>query len=166
MPEPPDSAPRGDGAVDRIAVNTCTSRYVEAVDAGDFDGLLELFAEDGVLHPHGLPRYRGKAEIRAFLTESRRSRSGPSSGRIRHHVSSERIWFPSPGRAKVTSYFIAMGRHGPDHWGVYRDELVATGDRWVFQLRAVTLEGADPSGWIGSGLAPVKFEEENSTPSP
>ena len=42
--------------------------YVAAINAVDLDGLIALFAEDGVLdHAHG--RYEGHAELRAYYAE-------------------------------------------------------------------------------------------------
>ena len=37
---------------------------------------------------------------------------------------------------------MAMSGAGPDHWGVYRDELVRGEDGWLFARRVVTVEAA------------------------
>ncbi len=144
---------------DHAAIATLMGAYVEAIDGGDFDALLALFAADGSLHPHGHEPYRGREAILGFITGSRRSRSGPSRwGAIRHHVSSLRVRPNGDAEATATSYFLAISALGPDHWGTYRDELVAGEGGWLFASRAVTIDGADPSGWVGSGAAPVRFE--------
>ncbi|HAM02460.1 MAG TPA: nuclear transport factor 2 family protein [Acidimicrobiaceae bacterium] len=39
-------------ATDRIALRALVERYAWAVDAGDIDGVVDLFAEDGVLLSH------------------------------------------------------------------------------------------------------------------
>jgi hypothetical protein len=44
-----------------------------------------------------------------------------------------------------------MAGAGPDHWGVYRDELTRVGHDWLFARRTVTVEGA-------SDVSPVRSE--------
>jgi hypothetical protein len=148
----PDTATQ---LADRIGIGVTTALYVETVDGGDIDGFVALFADDGILHPHGLPPSAGRERIREFLTSSRASR--PTGGSIRHNVSSERIRLGGGDSAEATSYFLAMGVRGPDHWGTYHDELIKVDGEWLFRSRTVTIEGADPDGWIGSGAGPVKF---------
>lgn len=142
----------------RLEIGLTIGRYVEASDEGRLDDFVALFAEDGVLAPPGLPDCRGRGAIRAFIAASRASRDNVAGlGRIRHHVASIRIELRDADLAYATSYFTAMSAKGPDHWGVYRDELRPTDGAWLFQRRTVTIEGADPNGWIGSGAGVAKF---------
>ena len=60
-------------------------------------------------------------------------------------MSSVVIELTAPDRARATSYFLAMSGAGPDHWGVYRDELARLGGEWLFARRVVTVEGAAQS---------------------
>lgn len=131
--------------------------YPHAVDAGRSDEVGALFGDEGMLVVHGGRECRGAGNVVAFLEQSRASRSGAQPLRLRHHVSSQHVSLESGGAARATSYFVAMGPTGPDHWGVYRDRLVRTGGVWLFAERRVTIEGADPGGWVGSGAAPVPF---------
>jgi hypothetical protein len=79
---------------------------------------------------------RRGAEVREMF------RTSPSfGGRVRHHVTPVSVEFTAPTEARATSYFLTMGRTGPDHWGLYRDELVAVDGRWLFARRVVTVEG-------------------------
>src|SRR5690606_3444284 len=94
-------------------------------------------------------------EVVRFLVGSRDTK-GEGSFRLRHHVSSVRIRIADEDHATAQSYFLAVESGlGPDHWGVYRDELVRENGAWRFARRTVTIEGATPNGWIGSGKGPV-----------
>ena len=138
----------------RLSVEDTIARYARFADSGRSTDLSELFTEDGVLAVDGHEQ-RGRATIAAYLEGNKASlaRSAAGGGRIRHHVSSLRIDFPSPDAAHATSYFLAITAAGPDHWGVYRDRLARVGDRWLFARRDAIPEGAAPGGWQGSSDA-------------
>ena len=57
-------------------VRAQTRRYYERVDAGDVEGVLDWFADDGVYHRPGYPPMRGRAELSAFYGGERVIRSG------------------------------------------------------------------------------------------
>jgi len=140
-----------------LAVSTLLARYPHAVDVGTPEEVGSLFGEHGRLIAHGGRVCTGEAGVAAFLTESRASRSNsPGGSRLRHHVSSESINVDGQ-RATAVSYFMAIGNNGPDHWGVYEDKLACIDDSWLFEERVITIEGADPAGWVGSGAAPVRL---------
>jgi hypothetical protein len=151
----------------RPAIEATIARYVQTSDEGLLDELALLFTLDGVLTPPGLPACRGRAEIVTFIAASRKSRESVAGlGRIRHHVASTDIRLVGSGIARAVSYFVAMSAQGADHWGLYREKLRTTdGVSWLFQERSVTIEGADPSGWIGSGAGVARFDPSMSASS-
>lgn len=53
-----------------------TRNYYERVDAGDVQGVLDWFAEDGVYHRPGYPPMRGRAALSAFYGGERVISSG------------------------------------------------------------------------------------------
>lgn len=57
-------------------VRAQTRRYYERVDAGDVQGVLDWFAEDGVYHRPGYPPMRGRAALSAFYGGARVISSG------------------------------------------------------------------------------------------
>ncbi|KAF2497312.1 hypothetical protein BU16DRAFT_525010 [Lophium mytilinum] len=116
---------------------------------------IALFAPDSTLVVHGGVEYKGKFTIEAFFAASENTKKAGHP--FPHHLSSIKIDTNSSDHASAVSYFLVMGNTAPDHWGVYRDELVRIGGEWVFKERRITIEGADPKGWIGSGAGPVKF---------
>ena len=144
----------------KIGIADTLAAYVAAVDAGDVDSYVSLFMEDGVLVPHGLDECHGHEEIRRFIERSKGSRVGNViPGRLRHHVSPAKINLCTDETALAESYFLATNGWGPEHWGVYYDNLRLIGnDMWRFVRRVIVVEGATPDGWIGSGAGVVKFE--------
>ena len=143
----------------RVAVDDLFAAYVAGVDGGPLEELVGLFTADGVLVVHGGKEYHGRDGILEFLTSSRETRGASPVGRIRHFNSRSRIRFDGPSSARGTTYFFAMSEvRGIDHWGVYEEDLVAVDGVWYFKRRAVVIEGAEPNGWIGSGVALVSFD--------
>jgi hypothetical protein len=143
----------------RAAIAELNGGYARDIDGGDLEGVADRFARDGVLVVHGGRAYRKRTGILEFLTVSRRARERSGQGlAVRHHVSSLTVGFTGPDSAQSTSYFLAMGASGPDHWGRYDDVLLVEDGAWRFASRAVTIEGADPRGWIGSGGGAVTFD--------
>ncbi|HSD09876.1 MAG TPA: nuclear transport factor 2 family protein [Candidatus Binatia bacterium] len=126
----------------REAIRDVIARYAHAADTGRFEELVTLFAEDGRLEIDGLPALHGRAAILDFLRQRKLPATPEAAGRfIRHHVSSVRIELSSHDAATAKSYFLAITERGPDHWGVYRDRFVRSGERWLFQVRRVKVDG-------------------------
>ena len=140
-----------------LGATELVNAYAHAIDSGTPEQIGELFAEEGLLRVHGGEEFRGAEEIKSFFVRSRANRA--STGvRLRHHITSVRARVLAPDRAAALSYFIAVSAdHGPDHWGTYKDVLVQREGIWLFLERRVTLEGADPAGWIGTGGGSVKL---------
>jgi uncharacterized protein (TIGR02246 family) len=135
----------------RLGVEDTIARYARCADSGRSAELAALFTSDGSLVVDG-DEQRGRESIAAYLDANTSSLavSAAGGGRIRHHVSSLRIDFPTRDEARATSYFLAITAAGPDHWGVYRDRLVLDGDRWRFARREAIPEGSAPEGWQGT----------------
>ena len=128
--------------VARETIRETLARYAQYADSGRFAELARLFTPDGVLEIHGGERLAGRDAICAFLEHTKRDRAaGATPAYIRHHVSSLVIELTSPHTALGRSYFLAITDRGPDHWGRYRDELVANGSAWLFAHRLVRLDG-------------------------
>ena len=129
----------------REAIRDTIARYAAFVDRGQFDALVALFTEDATLEAGDLPPAAGRDGIRALLQGvGTRLAAAEPQPYIRHHVSSLVIDVETPSAARATSYFLAVTARGLDHWGRYRDRLVAVGDRWLFQHRRVRTDGRAP----------------------
>ncbi len=134
----------------REGIRETIGRYAHYADGGRFDELADLFTADGVLEIPGQV-ITGRDAIRTFLDGTKANLAATmSQALIRHHVSSLSITINAPDRAEAVSYFLAITAAGPDHWGRYRDDLVPTGDRWLFRRRRVRRDGYAPSSWIAA----------------
>ena len=130
----------------RISVQKTLTDYGRFVDTGRLDRLAGRFAPTchydmgggAVLTDRPAILQRGE-EVKAMVAAS------PNfGGRVRHHITPVSVEFADTSHAKATSYFLTMGRSGPDHWGVYRDELVYLDGAWLFARRVVSVEGHSP----------------------
>jgi SnoaL-like domain len=132
----------------REGVRETIARYAHLVDRGRIAELVELFTPDGILEAGHLPAVHGRAAIQEFLesTKGRLAAKLPLP-RIRHHVSSVLIEVVSRTVLTAYSYFFVVTERGPDHWGRYRDRLVLSEGRWLFEHRRVTTDGRAPGSW-------------------
>ena len=132
----------------RDAIRETIARYAHHVDGGRFDRVVKLFTPDAVLEVQGEEVARGHDELRAFFagvgTDLAAAATVPM---IRHHVSNITIDLEGPTVARAECYFLAVTEHGVDHWGRYRDRLVAIGHDWRFAHRSVRTDGAVPGGF-------------------
>lgn len=129
----------------RESVRQTLADYTAATDGFDLHALAECFAPDGVLEFTGAEQpLVGPAAIESGL---KAAMSGPRvPGRrmpthVRHHVSSVRFAAVGAERAQVSSYFAVHTDIGLDHWGQYRDVMVARGARWLFAHRKISVDG-------------------------
>lgn len=138
----------------REEIRELVAAYAQLADGGRFDELLELFAEDGVLHGGDAPEARGRDAIRAFLTGTGADLQDVTAVRlIRHHVSNLHIEVVSEDEARGTAYFFVVTDRGPDHWGRYRDHYVRRDGRWRFAHRRARLDGYAPGSWTAERRA-------------
>ncbi len=136
--------------VAREAIRETIASYAQLVDSGRFDEFSELFTEDGALEVEGQEPRVGRAAIRGLADGTRTwLAAATATGRIRHHVALPSITLTGPGEAKARCYFLAVTDHGPDHWGVYRDDLVEVDGRWLFRYRRCRTEGRVEGGFAG-----------------
>ncbi|MGI9590397.1 MAG: nuclear transport factor 2 family protein [Myxococcota bacterium] len=134
----------------RESIRDLVARYNANGDAGRFDPMLALFAEDAVLElPDG--RIEGREAIRSCFEGVARGGEGrPPVRLLRHHTATLQIDVDSPDAARGRCYFQVFTENGLDHWGRYVDDYRRVAGRWLFACRRVTLDGAVPSGWAAS----------------
>ena len=133
--------------VARESIRDLVARYNANGDAGRFDAMLALFAEDAVLEvPDGA--HTGRAAIRAFF-EAVAKRTGPdkSARLVRHFTATHQIDVVSEREARGRCYYAVLTERGLDHWGRYLDEYRHVDGRWLFWRRKVTVDAGTPGGW-------------------
>ena len=59
--------PAQDVAADKAKMQADATSWFEFLDKGDPDGMANLYAEDALLQPPGVPAMNGRAAIRTFL---------------------------------------------------------------------------------------------------
>jgi len=134
----------------RESIRDLVARYNASGDAGRFDAMLALFAEEARLEVPG-ETLRGRAAIREFM-----ERVASGAGRkpirlLRHFTATHQIDVESPDTARGRCYYQVLTEDGLDHWGRYVDAYVKHGDRWLFAARKVSVDGAVPDSWAQGG---------------
>lgn len=133
----------------REEIRDLVARYNANGDSGRFASVLELFAEDAVMHlPAG--SHHGRAAIAAmFDTVASNTGSGDAARAafIRHFTATLQIDLESPDTASSRCYYQVLTERGLDHWGRYIDRYRRVGGRWRFAERTVTTDGVIPGGW-------------------
>lgn len=133
--------------VARESIRDLVARYNAKGDAGRFDEMLALFAEDAVFE-FERERLEGRAAIRAWFERvAERTGAGRAAAFVRHFTGTHQIDVLSEREAHGRCYYAVLTERGLDHWGRYVDEYRKVGERWLFQRRKVTLDAAVPGGW-------------------
>jgi SnoaL-like domain len=138
-----------------LAVANLVYAYAERIDAGDFAGLADLFA-DAELTFEGMPGVRrGRDEILAlYEATTRRYDDGTPKSK---HVTTNLIIEPSldSARAEARSYFTVLQAVPGDLAlqpivaGRYRDAFACDSGEWCFASRHITI---DLVGELGAHL--------------
>lgn len=132
----------GMGNSDEQQIANLVFRYAELVDAGDFDGVAELFARAG----YGLPG--ALIEGRAIGDVMRRSVLLHDGAMRTKHVTTNLIISldpEAPDTATCRSYFTVMQATEtlplqPIITGRYADTLARDGEGWYFTQRVIAME--------------------------
>jgi hypothetical protein len=128
----------------RESVRQTLADYTAATDRFDLRALAECFGRDGVLEfTGGVEPLKGRAAIEAGLGSAMAKEPDPhrqTPTHVRHHVSSIRFESVDRERVGVSSYFAVHTDVGLDHWGRYRDVLVAEDGRWLFAHRRIKVD--------------------------
>lgn len=131
------------------AIRRLAAQYNWCLDAGEIEGWVACFTEDGVFSCVGLPEgdprggsHKGHDAIRAY----HQGHFAINKGRVRHWNWNLLIDVDGD-EATLRCYFNAFGAGRADSaelrfTGFYRDTLRRTGDGWLFVTREVTLDPA------------------------
>lgn len=135
----------------REAIADLLSAYCELVDDNDPDGIVALFAPDGV-YDYGFGRvFQGHVALRELFTRI------DDNAATSHHLSNVRVSLDAPGTAQARSVVYAhhVRRDGTTYelFGRYRDELIDDGTGWRFRrrsLRTAAERGTEPAEGLPS----------------
>lgn len=129
----------------REAIRYTVSRYNSAIDRSAYPELAEVFTPDGVMAFGGQTRFEGREKIIAALTAGaeRRGALDPKNFQ-RHLLGNSIINVVDATTARSVHYIVVITELGIDHSGVYVDDFVKSGDRWLIAHRAANLEWVRP----------------------
>jgi ketosteroid isomerase-like protein len=160
---------------DREAIRKTLAKYNIDGDRGQVDGFVATFTEDAVFESGGSFRCEGREAIRRWFGElvgggrekpAAAADAPPARNFLRHQISTSVIEITGPGRARAQTYFNVYSNIGPDHMGVYTDELRKTGDGWLIAHRDIRTDWiAEQSYFSGRRRAP-NFGQEPSPSQP
>ncbi len=135
--------------VARESIRDLVARYNANGDAGRFDPMLELFAQEATMDLPGRV-CRGRTEIRAFFEgiASGTGRGNEERARFnRHFTDKKQIDLQNEYKTEGRAYYQVLTDRGLDHWGRYVDEYRRIDGRWLIFHRKVTVDGAVPDSW-------------------
>lgn len=127
----------------RVAAADLLATYQFLADSGKTRELAELFLPDAVFKTNA-EELVGPDAIFDFFSRTADAFVSAPLLPGRHHLNSVRVEPRPDGSAATYACFQFVGRHGLDHWGTYRDEVVRTNDGWRFARRKVKVEGYIP----------------------
>jgi len=134
----------------RECIRDLVARYNASGDAGRFDAMLALFADDATFEFES-DTLAGRPAIRAFFERvAERTGAGRAAAFVRHFTATHQIDVVSADEARGRCYYAVLTERGLDHWGRYVDEYRRVDGRWLFRRRKVTLDAAMPGGWGAS----------------
>jgi hypothetical protein len=147
--------------VARESVRDCIARYNAHGDAGRMEEMLDVFADDGEIDMDG-DGFSGREDMRAGFLDAGRAfasyarAAGLKRGEpvLRHLTATTLITVESPERARSSSYFFVLMKHGLDHWGSYHDEFRTVDGSWRLARRRVVVEGRVPGGFAEQRVSP------------
>lgn len=134
--------------VNEQACRELVERYTIAVNDGDIEAFVALFAPDAVWQRPHVPPLRGRDEIREFM--SRR----PATRTIRHVTGGVLVELDGPDSARVRSQtleftgpaveYLPVASTGLSRMVEYRDRVARLGDTWHFIERVTSVTFATP----------------------
>lgn len=127
------------------AIRNLLGQYCELIDAGDFDGLGELFADAVLRDSAGNETARGREGVTALYTATTR-RHPDGTPRTRHLTANPIIEVDeATGTATARSAYVVLQAtetvpFQPIISGRYRDRFTHTGAGWAFTERTFTVD--------------------------
>jgi hypothetical protein len=126
--------------VDKIAIADLIALYTIVGDRGRFEEFVNLFLEEGTL---ALPLWEatGRTAIMKALAGGEKRLFKDRAPRImRHHLTTSLIQLKARDHATARTYFLNFSDIGPDHSGVYVDEIKKAAKGWRFARRDVRID--------------------------
>jgi hypothetical protein len=132
--------------VDQANIFDLINTYSDYLDRADVDGLVGLFAPQGLMDMGGGAVHRGKAELRELFLDRCRLYQVQTL-----HFSGSRLTAYDGSTASVTSSLYSLlesrdQRLGMHTWGRYVDEVILVDGRWLFLERHLLVAAVEHVG--------------------
>lgn len=155
--------------VARERVRDLVARYNANADAGRFEEVAALFADDAVMElvgaDGGTRRFEGREGIVSLLAgtkaawgparEDAGSRGAGTRHHVRHFVATHQVDVVDRDHARGRSYYLVLMGHGLDHWGRYVDDYGTRDSEWLITRRRVLSDGRAPDALAGLATGPT-----------
>jgi SnoaL-like domain len=129
----------------REAIRYTIGRYNSAIDRSAYPELAQVFTPDGTMAFGGQARFEGRDKIIAALTAGAEKRGAFEARNFQRHLLGNSIINVVDDRsARSVHYILVITELGVDHSGVYVDDFVKSGDRWLIRHRQANLEWVRP----------------------
>jgi SnoaL-like domain len=143
----------------REAIRYTVGRYVSAVDRGAYEELADVFTPDGAMTFGGHASLTGHAQIISTMLQGSQRRGAFEGGNFQRHLLGHSIINAvDADSARGVHYILVMSEVGHDHSGVYIDDYVKSGERWLIAHRRGHMEWVNPnsrfSGFPGANPVP------------
>jgi hypothetical protein len=134
-----------DEMLTREAIRYTIGRYNSAIDRSAYPELAEVFTPDGTMAFGGHARFEGREKIIAALSAGAEKRGAFDAKNFQRHLLGNSIINVVDDRsARSVHYILVITELGVDHSGVYVDDFVKSGDRWLIEHRQANLEWVRP----------------------
>jgi SnoaL-like domain len=129
----------------REAIRYTVSRYNSAIDRSAYAELADVFMPDGSMAFGGHARFQGRDAIIAALTAGAEKRGAFDPKNFQRHLLGNSIINVIDDKtARSVHYIMVVTEIGLDHSGLYVDDFVKAGDRWLIAHRQGNLEWVRP----------------------
>jgi hypothetical protein len=129
-------------AKDRVEIEQLMWDYIRALDSGNTEAYVALFASEGQFG-RGANAIKGREALRKMMTDARQkmdenSKSGKKPPRMYHVVTNPHIEFIDKDHARYYAYWMgALAAGGTTSAGREVNELVRINGQWLISVRDV-----------------------------
>ncbi len=129
-------------AQDRVEIEQLMWNYIRALDSGNAEAYVALFAPDGQFG-RGASAIKGRDALRKMMTDSRQkidaaNKDGKKPQRMYHVVTNPHIEFIDKDHARYYAYWMgALAAGGTTSAGREVNELVRINGQWLISVRDV-----------------------------
>lgn len=145
----------------REAIRYTIGRYISAIDRSAYDELTDVFTADGTMTFGGHASLVGHEQIISTMRRNAERRGALKPGSFqRHMLGNSIINVIDDHTARSVHYILAMTELGADHGGVYVDDFVKSGDRWLIAHRKASMDWVRPDSRFSAFPGPTPPSKE------